>query len=322
MATTTTRRGRDGTPAGSAAVVHAEGLTRRFGAHRGVSDVALSIDAGEVFGFLGPNGAGKTTTIRLLLGLYAPTAGRARVFGHDPWTEAVAVHRRIGYLPGELTLYPRLTGRQILDRFARIRGTDTPGDRRCRDDLVDRFSAELDRPIHTLSKGNVQKIGLLHAFAHRPELLVLDEPTSGLDPLLQDEFARLVRETVATGRTVFLSSHDLDEVQRLVDRVAIIRDGRIVVTDTVENLRATAPKTVRLRFAAPVDPVRFAALDGVAVLGGDGREVELSVTGPIGALLREAAEADAVDMTARPASLDELFRDYYRGEEHRGEEPR
>ena len=298
-------------------MVCAEGLTRRFGARRGVRDVSLRIGAGEVFGFLGPNGAGKTTTIRLLLGLYAPTAGRARVFDRDPWTETVAVHRRVGYLPGELSLYPRLTGRQILDRLARIRGAGERPDRRFRDELAERFSAELDRPVHTLSKGNVQKIGLLNAFAHRPELLVLDEPTAGLDPLLQDEFARLVRETVAQGRTVFLSSHDLDEVQRLVDRVAIIRDGNLVITDTVANLRAAAPKTVRLRFAAPVDPRRFAALDGVEVLGGDGTEIQLSVSGPIGALLRAAAEADAVDLTARPASLDELFRDYYRTGGHR-----
>lgn len=201
-------------------VISTEKLTRRFGKRRGITDVTLTVTRGEVFGFLGPNGAGKTTTIRLLLGLYHPTDGRATVFGLDPRRDAAKVHRRVGYLPGELALYPRLTGRDILDSVARIRGHT---DHRYRDMLIERFGAELDRPVRTLSKGNVQKIGLILAFAHRPELLILDEPTSGLDPLLQDAFSELVGETAADGRTVFLSSHDLDEVQRLVDRLAIIK---------------------------------------------------------------------------------------------------
>ncbi len=221
------------------AVVRVDELTRRFGATRGVSEVSFEIASGEVFGYLGPNGAGKSVTIRLLLGLYLPTSGRVRVFGLDPAAESVEIHRRIGYLPGELALYPRLTGRQHLDRFARMRDLT---DITFRDTLVERFHAELDRPVHVLSKGNRQKIGLVLAFMHRPELLVLDEPTSGLDPLLQDEFAQLVRETVDEGRTVFLSSHELDEVQRVVDRLAIIKDGRIVVTDTVEVSAARLPE--------------------------------------------------------------------------------
>ena len=225
-------------------VVTVEGLTRRFGSQRGVTDVSFQVANAEVFGFLGPNGAGKSTTIRLLLGLYRPTSGRTRVFGLDPLTDSVEIHRRVGYLPGELALFPQLTGRQHLDRLGRMRAMT---DLRYRDELVGRFSAELDRPVRTLSKGNRQKIGLVLAFMHRPALLVLDEPTSGLDPLLQDQFARLVRETVADGRTVFLSSHELDEVQRVVDRLAIIKDGRIVVTDTVDGLRRAAPRTVEFR---------------------------------------------------------------------------
>jgi ABC-2 type transport system ATP-binding protein len=292
-------------------VVRVEALTRRFGANRGIEQVSFGIGAGEVFGFLGPNGAGKTTTIRLLLGLYRPTSGRMRVFGLDPRHDAVAIHRRVGYLPGELALYPRLTGRQHLDRFARARGLT---ERRSRDELVERFSAELDRPVRALSKGNRQKIGLVLAFMHRPDLLVLDEPTSGLDPLLQDEFISLVRETVADGRTVFLSSHELDEVQRVVDRLSIIKEGRIVVTDTVDGLRKAAPRTIEFRFATIVSPDAFAGLDGVRVLHcADGR-VALSVTGPVGPLLRAASELDPVDVTARPADLDELFLSYYRGE--------
>jgi ABC-2 type transport system ATP-binding protein len=204
------------------AVIAVDGLTRSFGSRRGIVDVAFEVRAGEVFGFLEPNGAGKSTTIRLLLGLYRPTSGSIRVFGLDPVEAGVEIHRRVGCLPGELELYPRLTGRQHLDYAARVRGLT---DHAHRDELVERFQAELDRPVHALSKGNRQKIGLVLAFMHRPDLLVLDEPTSGLDPLLQDEFAHLVRETVAAGRTVFLSSHELDEVQRVVDRLSIIKEG-------------------------------------------------------------------------------------------------
>ncbi len=291
------------------AVIAVDGLTRSFGSRRGVVDVAFEVKAGEVFGFLGPNGAGKSTTIRLLLGLYRATAGRMRVFDLDPAEAGVEIHRRVGYLPGELALYPRLTGRQHLDHVARVRGLT---DHAYRDELVERFQAELDRPVHALSKGNRQKIGLVLAFMHHPDLLVLDEPTSGLDPLLQDEFAQLVRETVAAGRTVFLSSHELDEVQRVVDRLSIIKEGRIVLTDTVEGLRKAAPRTVELRFPEAVDPARFAELPGVHVLSHDTTRLVLSVTGPVAPLLREAAELDAVDLTARRADLDELFLTYYR----------
>ena len=262
-----------------------------------------------MFGFLGPNGAGKSTTIRLLLGLYRPSAGRMRVLDLDPCHDTVAIHRRVGYLPGELALYPRLTGRQHLDRLARARGLR---DLSYRDKLVERFAADLDRPARTLSKGNRQKIGLVLAFMHQPDLLVLDEPTSGLDPLLQDEFQNLIRETVAEGRTVFLSSHELDEVQRLVDRVAIIKEGSLVVTDTVDGLRRAAPRTVEFRFAGDVPPAPFAALDGVQVVHCADRRITVSVAGPIAPLLRVAADLDPLEMTARPADLDELFLTYYR----------
>ncbi len=294
------------------AVISVDGLTRWFGPRRGVLDVALEVHAGEVFGFLGPNGAGKSTTIRLLLGLYRATSGRMRVFGLDPTAGSVEIHRRVGYLPGELALYPRLTGQQHLDYVARVRGLT---DHAYRDELVKRFQVELDRPVRALSKGNRQKIGLVLAFMHRPDLLVLDEPTSGLDPLLQDEFAHLVRETVSDGRTVFLSSHELDEVQRVVDRLSIIKEGRIVITDTVEGLRRAAPRTVEFRFARPIDPARFADLPGVHVLSHDTTRLVLSVTGPVAPLLRVAADLDAVDLTARRADLDELFLTYYRTDE-------
>ncbi|WP_336882494.1 ABC transporter ATP-binding protein [Rhodococcus globerulus] len=289
-------------------VVHVEHLTRRFGARRGIIDVDFGIEAGEVFGFLGPNGAGKSTTIRILLGLYRPTSGQVRVFDLDPKHEAARILRRVGYLPGELTLYPRLTGAQHLDRFAHMRGLT---DLRYRDQLVDRFGAELDRPAYTLSKGNRQKIGLVMAFMHRPELLVLDEPTSGIDPLMQDEFADLVHETVADGRTILLSSHDLDEVQRLVGRVCILREGRVVVTATVDDLRRSAPRSIELRFDHDARPEMFARL-GAEVRSCEGGRIILSVTGPVAPLLRTAADEGAVDITARRADLDELFLSYYR----------
>ncbi|MDQ6848855.1 MAG: ABC transporter ATP-binding protein [Actinomycetota bacterium] len=294
-----------------ATVVSTDRLTRTFGSRRGVSDVSLSIEQGEVFGFLGPNGAGKSTTIRLLLGLYRPTSGRMRVLDLDPTREAVGIHRRVGYLPGELALYPRLTGRAHLNCFAHARGLT---DLAYRDQLVERFDVELDRPVHTLSKGNRQKLGVVAGFMHRPDLLVLDEPTSGLDPLLQEEFARLIRETVDDGRTVFLSSHELDEVQRVVDRLSIIKDGKLVVTDSVEGLRAKAPRTIEFRFARPVDPQRFAALDGVHVTDHAMGRVALSVTGAVAPLLQVAAGLEPIDMTARPADLDELFLSYYRAD--------
>ncbi len=290
-------------------IVEVDGLTRRFGSRRGVTDVSFVIAAGEVFGFLGPNGAGKSTTIRLLLGLYRADSGRMQVFGLDPVADGVEIHRRVGYLPGELALYPRLTGQRHLDCVARIRGLT---DFTYRDELVERFGAELDSPVHTLSKGNRQKIGLVLAFMHKPELLVLDEPTAGLDPLLQEEFIKLVRETAADGRTVFLSSHELDEVQRLVDRLAIIKDGRMIVTDTIEHLRRKAPRTVELHFDHPVDDTRFDGLDGVRVLDSTPDRITLALTAPIGPLLRVAADLEPVDMTARAADLDELFLDYYR----------
>jgi ABC-2 type transport system ATP-binding protein len=284
-------------------------LTKTFGRRRGVIDVDLRVGRGEVFGFLGPNGAGKSTTIRLMLGLYQPTSGDVAVLGRNPLVDGVAVRARLGYLPGELALFPRLTGREHLDWFSRARAMRST---KYRDELVERFAVELDRPVRALSKGNRQKIGIVLAFMHRPELLVLDEPTSGLDPLLQDEFARLLRETAADGRTVFLSSHELDEVQRIADRVAIIKEGRIVVTDGVEELRRSAPRTVEFAFARDVDPAAFSGIDGVRLIENVDHRIRLAFSGAIAPLLRVAAELEPVDMTARAADLEELFLTYYR----------
>jgi ABC-2 type transport system ATP-binding protein len=285
------------------------GLTKRYGSVTAVSDLNLRIEPGQVFGFLGPNGAGKSTTIRMLMALQRPTEGRVSVLGLDAHTDTVAVHRRIGYLPGDLELFPRLTGRQHIIWFARSRDLD---DHSLAGHLVDRFQVVTDRPVRELSKGNRQKIGLVLAFMHRPELLVLDEPTSGLDPLMQREFESLLQETAAEGRTVFLSSHELAEVQRSADRIGIIRDGRLVAEDTVAGLRRAAPQKMEIRFRRRVDHAELGSLRGVTVTMADGPRVTLDVTGEIGPVLRVIATHDPVDLTARPADLDELFLGFYR----------
>ncbi len=289
--------------------IETDGLTKSFGATVAVDRLDLRVESGQVFGFLGPNGAGKTTTIRCLLDLCAPSSGTVRVLGLHSRQASVAIHARCGYLPGEFELYPRMTGRHVLDWFARARrGVDPAW---C-DQLIERFQVVLDRPTHELSKGNRQKLGLLLAFMHRPELLILDEPTSGLDPLMQDEFHRLLRETIADGRTVFLSSHELDEVQRVADRIAIIRNGRLVVADTVEALRRQAPQTIELRFKTPVPGDEFEHIDGVQRVAVDGERVTLQVTGELAPLLHKIADHEPVDVVARHADLDELFLSYYR----------
>ena len=216
-------------------VIETQGLTKQYGRYRGIVDVDMVVNQGEVFGFLGPNGAGKTTTIRVLLDLIRPSAGSARVFGIESSADPVAIHRRIGYLPGEWNLYDRLTGAETIRYFANLRGG---ADRAYVDQLVQRLDLDPSRRFREYSKGNKQKVGLVVALQHRPELLILDEPTSGLDPLIQQEFFALVREAKAEGRTVFLSSHIISEVERTCDRVAIIREGRIVRLDTVEGVRS------------------------------------------------------------------------------------
>jgi ABC-2 type transport system ATP-binding protein len=302
----------------SAPVIETHGLTKEYGSTRAVVDLDLRVDAGQVFGFLGPNGAGKTTTIRMLLALQRPTSGEARVFGLDCRREDVEIHRRVGYLPGELALYPRMTGGQHLKWFARARGEHS---RAYTHELVERFGVVLDRPLRELSKGNRQKVGLVIACMHRPPLLVLDEPTSGLDPLMQHEFERLVRETTGEGRTVFLSSHELDEVQRLANRVAIVREGRLVANDTVEALRRRAPRSVVVEFRDSVDPEVFRAIDGVSVVSSTGARLTMQVTGALGPVVRAIADRDPLDLVVRPADLDELFLDLY-SERSRGLPPR
>ncbi len=293
-----------------APVIETDRLTKRYGSARGIEDLDLVVDAGEVFGFLGPNGSGKSTTIRTLLDFQRPTSGSARVLGLDSTRDSVAIRRRVGYLPGDLHLFDRMTGADHLRWFDRARGGHDPA---LVSSLVARFEITLDRAVDQLSKGNRQKVGVLLAFAHRPDLVILDEPTSGLDPLMQAQFDDLVRETADDGRSVLLSSHSLDEVQRVADRVAIIREGRLEVTDTIGHLQDRAPRLLHLSFGRPVDSTAFAELDEVTTVAAAGNDLDLTVNGPIAPVLHLALTHDLVDLTARHADLDELFLTYYRG---------
>jgi ABC-2 type transport system ATP-binding protein len=287
-------------------------LTKRYGSARGVEDVDLEVEVGEVFGFLGPNGAGKSTTIRTILDLHRPTSGAVRVLGLDSRRDSVEIHRRTGYLSGDVALFERLTGTEHVRFVERVR---SEVDASWCAELVDRLGAEMGRPIRDLSKGNRQKVAIVLAFVHRPELVVLDEPTSGLDPLVQDEFHRFVGEVAAEGTTVFLSSHSLDEVQRVAGRVALIREGRMVVTDTVESLQRRAPHKVSITFAEAVSADEFRSLAGVRSATATGNRVDLSVSGSPDAIVKASARWNVVDLTAGPADLEELFLGYYKGDE-------
>ncbi len=293
------------------AVIELDHLTKRYGAARGIEDVSLTVQPGEVFGFLGPNGAGKTTTIRTLLGLLGPMSGRARVFGLDCRDDAAAIHARLGNLPGDFTFEPRLTGRELLRYLADVRGLRGLGRTA---DLAERFQADLDRPLGDLSRGNRQKIGLVQATFHDPELLVLDEPTSGLDPLMQEVFLRFVLEERERGRTVLLSSHDLDEVERVCDRVAIIREGRLVAVEDVAAITARSYRHVALEFAAPVDPDEFRRLPGVVDLVPGRRRLTFKATGALDPVIKAAARHTVTDIELVHPTLDEVFLTYYGGD--------
>jgi ABC-2 type transport system ATP-binding protein len=286
------------------AVIQTEKLTKSYGEHRGIVDVDLEVRQAEIFGFLGPNGAGKTTTIRTLLDLIRPTSGRALVFGIESTADPVAIHRRVGYIPGEFTLYDRLTGGQTIEYFANLRGGV---DRAYQRALIERFDIDPKRRYKELSKGNKQKIGLVIALQHQPELLILDEPTSGLDPLVQQSFFELIREARGEGRTVFLSSHILSEVERTADRVAIIRDGRLVKIDSVEGLRDLAHHQVELRFPGPVPAEAFESLPGVSDVTAEDHVLRMRVAGPITPVVRAAASFELLDFVSREPTLEETF---------------
>ncbi|MDP9481998.1 MAG: ABC transporter ATP-binding protein [Chloroflexota bacterium] len=286
------------------AIIQTEQLTKAYGEHRGIVEVDLTVEQGEVFGFLGPNGAGKTTTIRTVLDLIRPTTGRALVFGIESTVDPVAIHRRVGYLPGEFSLYDRLTGAQTIEYFANLRGGVDPT---YQASLLERLDLDPSRRYREYSKGNKQKVGLIVALQHRPELLILDEPTSGLDPLVQQEVFKLVLEARAEGRSVFFSSHVISEVERTCDRVAIIREGRLARVDRVDALRDLAVHHVELSFAGPVPVEVFTAIPGVSKVTADEHVLRMQVNGPIGPVVRAAARFELTDFVSREPNLEEVF---------------
>jgi ABC-2 type transport system ATP-binding protein len=286
------------------AVIETQKLSKFYGQYRGMIDVDLEVREGEAFGFLGPNGAGKTTMIRTLLDHIRPTSGRATVFGIETTADPVAIHKRLGYLPGEFALYDKLTGGQTLEYFGNLRGGVDTG---YRTSLVERLDVDPSRRFREYSKGNKQKIGLIIALQHRPELLLLDEPTSGLDPLIQQVFYEVIREAKAEGRTVFLSSHILSEVEKTCDRVAIIRDGRLARVDRTETLRDLAHHTVELVFTGPVPAADFEALPGVSDVVTEDQVLRMRVSGNIAPVVRAAAKYDLADFVSREPSLEETF---------------
>ena len=298
------------------AAVTTRGLTKRYGSHTALHGIDLDIPRGSVFGMIGPNGAGKTTTMRLLLDIIRPSGGDLRVLGEDPRTGGANLRRRVGYLPGELHLASRVTGRELLAHYAEISGPVRPG---AVDTLADRLGVDLGRPVRSLSKGNKQKIGLIQAFMHEPELLVLDEPTSGLDPLVQQEFHAMLHEAKANGQTVFLSSHVLSEVQQTAHEIAILKQGRIVERSTVAALRENAVRHVRLVVSeadAAAARVTLDALQGVAGVAsapnGPGT-VALSATldAHVDAFVKAVARLDVVDLTMEEPDLEEMVLAYY-----------
>lgn len=289
-------------------VIRLEKLSKTYGSRRGLVDLDLTVAQGEVFGYLGPNGAGKSTTIRLLLDLIRPSSGRAMLFDHDPRQHAVQLHRRIGYLAGDFVVNPRQRVAECLTFLADLRG-GVPQPRIA--ELAARLDLDLSARIKSLSKGNRQKVGLVQAFMHQPDLLILDEPTSGLDPLVQQTFLDLVREAKAAGQTVFMSSHIMTEVEAVADRVGIIREGRLVALDTVARLRSQAVHRFEITFAGPVEQTALAALPRISGLNFDGPTARFQLSDSPDALIEFLARHHVAALRASEPDLEELFFTYY-----------
>lgn len=292
--------------------IYTEGLTKHYGDVRAVVDLNLDIQAGEIFGFLGPNGAGKTTTIRTLLDEIRPTAGKAWILGMDSHKKAVEIRKHIGYLPGDLAMYPDLTGKDTLTYFANLRGGV---DWSYVDSLAERLNADLDKKVGNLSSGNRQKVGLIQAFMNRPEIFIFDEPSSGLDPLVQREFQNMMREVTGNGCSVFLSSHTLSEVQHVADRVGIIRSGKLVAIESVAELRSKAIRRIELDFDTMVEATVFEAIPGVRDVVIENHRVVLSYDGKMEDMLRVVMDKyELINIRTQEADLEEIFITYYREE--------
>jgi ABC-2 type transport system ATP-binding protein len=290
-------------------VIETRGLTKTYGKTRGIEALELQVQRGEIFGFLGPNGAGKTTTIRLLLDILRPTRGQALVLGLDPRQEGPSIRRRMGYLPGELALYPGLTGREVLEYSSNLRGRVAHAEI---DRLAGLLDIDLSRPIRAYSHGNKQKVGLILALMHKPELVILDEPTSGLDPLIQQVLYDLLEEVRKDGRTVFFSSHVLPEVERLCDRVGLLREGKLAAVETVAGLKQKAIRRIDVIFNGPISAEEFLAVSGVTDARVSGSTLSLVVQGNLDALVKAAARRSVRNIVTYEPNLEEFFLAFYR----------
>ncbi|MDP2234187.1 MAG: ABC transporter ATP-binding protein [Actinomycetota bacterium] len=290
-----------------------KGLTKHYGKVEALNDLDLDIQKGEVFGFLGPNGAGKTTAIRTMMDEIRATRGKVTILGMDSHEKAVELRQKVGYLPGDLALYPNLTGHDTLTYYANLRGGV---DWTYVTALADRLDADLTKKVGDLSSGNRQKVGLIQAFMSKPDIIIMDEPSSGLDPLVQRELQKMMREVAEEGRTVFLSSHTLSEVQRVAHRVGIIRHGRLIALETVQALRSKARRQVEIELDRPADVADFQAVEGVTDVRAQNHHVVMTFGGDMGALLKAAEDRyNIVDISTQSADLEEIFLTYYQDEE-------
>jgi ABC-2 type transport system ATP-binding protein len=289
-------------------VIITENLTKYYHRTPGIIDINLEVGEGEVFGYLGPNGAGKTTTIRLLLNFIVLSSGKASVLSRDIVRDSVDVRRHTGYLPGSLNLYPDLKGEEFLKYAAHLRGGV---DWSYVKQLAARLQCDLSVRLSSLSHGNRQKIGIIQAFMHHPSLFILDEPTTGLDPLVQQEFYRLVQEAKASGQTIFMSSHVLPEVERICDRVGIVREGRLAAVEGIDALKSRALRHIEIRFARPVPPEKFSRIEGVKDFSLQDTVLRCTVTGELDALVKAAAEFPVINIISHEPSLEDIFLTYY-----------
>src|SRR5579863_2433633 len=284
-----------------------DGLQKTYGKVRAVKGISIQVERGEIFGFLGPNGAGKTTTIRCMLDVIRPTAGAIRVLGLDAQRDTHALHQRIGYLPGDVRLPGEMTGRQVISYFSRLQGRQPI----LLNDLVARFDVEMKRPIKGYSKGMRQKIGVVLAFMCDPDVLILDEPTSGLDPLLQRAFNELLLEEQARGKTIFMSSHIMSDVEKVCQRVAVIRGGEVVTLEAVETLREKAGQRVTVEFGDSVRSDELERISGVSMVRQHNGGYQFNVSGSMDTLVKALAQHEVVRLQAEEAPLEEVFLKFY-----------
>ncbi len=289
-------------------VITTTDLSKSYGCHEALRKVNLEVHKGEIFGYLGPNGSGKSTTIRTLLDFIRPSSGSASIFGLDSRVDSRAIRARVGYLPEDMVLYEKLTGGQILAYSAALRGGV---DSIYIEQLRERLDAELSRPVKTLSRGNRQKIALIQAFMHQPDLIIMDEPTSGLDPLIQQEFYAMVEEVKADGRTVFISSHFLPEIERLCDRVGIIRSGQLITVEDVAVIKERTLHRIEFHFATPVSIVDFKNLPGTRDIELEKYVLKCTVEGSPDAVVKAASRFEITKIVTHEPHLEEVFLSYY-----------